>query len=137
MRTILLDTGPLVALIDKSERNHKTCLEFFKAYSGNILTTEPVITEALHLLNNQFRFQKTCMDFILQAGIEIIPQTKKSLERANKLMEKYQDIPMDYADATLVCIAEETGIKEIFTLDKRGFAAYKFSRNKSFKIFPD
>ncbi len=136
MRAILLDTGPLVALIDKSERNHKACLEFFKTYSGNILTTEPVITEALYLLNTRFSFQKTCIDFILQAEIEIIPQTKKSLQKATKLMEKYQDIPMDYADATLVGISEETGIKEIFTLDKRGFTAYKFKRNKSFKIFP-
>lgn len=137
MRTILLDTGPLVALIDKSERNHNVCLEFFKTYSGNILTTEPVITEALYLLNHRFSFQKTCIDFVLQAELEIIPQSTKSLQRANKLMEKYQDIPMDYADATLVCIAEETGIKEIFTLDKRGFSAYKFNRNKSFKIFPE
>jgi hypothetical protein len=136
MRAILLDTGPLVALIDKSERNHKACLEFLKTYSGNILTTEPVITEALYLLNIRFSFQKTCIDFILQAEIEIIPQTKKSLQRAIKLMDKYQDIPMDYADATLVGISEETGIKEIFTLDKRGFTAYKFNRNKSFKIFP-
>lgn len=136
MRTILLDTGPLVALIDKSERKHKSCLNFFKTYRGNILTTEPVITEALYLLNARFSFQKTCIDFILQAEIEIIPQTRKSLQRVAELMEKYQDIPMDYADATLVGISEETGIKEIFTLDKRGFTAYKFNRNKSFKIFP-
>jgi predicted nucleic acid-binding protein len=52
-------------------------------------------------------------------------------------MEKYRDIPMDFADATLVCLAEETGINKIFTLDIRGFSAYRFREKKVFIIFPE
>ena len=52
-------------------------------------------------------------------------------------MEKYKDIPMDFADATLVVLAEETGINEVFTLDRRGFNSYRIKGKKAFKILPE
>ncbi|MBI5043540.1 MAG: PIN domain-containing protein [Nitrospirae bacterium] len=137
MRSILLDTGAFVALLDKSEKNHEHCVEFFKGFNGKLFTTEPVLTETLYLLSPSIKAQKACIEFILKVGATLVPQSLKSLSRAIVLMEKYKDIPMDFADATLVVLAEETGIDEIFTLDARGFNVYRFREKKGFKVWPE
>ena len=136
MHSVLIDTGPLVALLDRSERSHKNCTIFFKTFQGNMLTTEPVITEALYLLGPSVKAQRICIEFIIKSGMTVVPQSAESLSRAVSLMEKYQDTPMDFADATLVVLAEETDIYDIFTLDKRGFNTYRISGRKAFNIFP-
>jgi hypothetical protein len=136
MRSLLLDTGALVALLDRSERDHPRCVKALKTFSGEILTTEPVLTEALYLLGPSVRAQKTCMEFLLKGGATLVPQSPASLSRAAVLMEKYSDVPMDFADATLVVLAEETGTEEVFTLDRKGFAAYRIRGRKGFIIMP-
>ena len=137
MRSVLLDTGPLVALLDKSERNHERCLAFFSEFKGEFLTTEPVLTEALYLLGPSFKNQETCLDFFIRDGAVMVPQSKESLKKTATLMDKYSDIPMDYADASLVALAEETGIDEIFTLDVRGFSSYRIHGKKILRIWPE
>lgn len=82
-----------------------------------------------------FLFQKKCFEFFDRA-VEIIPANKISIQRAQSLMEKYKDIPMDYADATLVALAEEIKSESVFTLDQRGFQTYRWNRNQTFKILP-
>ncbi|MBI4822905.1 MAG: PIN domain-containing protein [Nitrospirae bacterium] len=136
MRSILLDTGAFVALLDRSERNHEPCVSFFKEFKGRLLTTEPVLTEAVYLLGPSIKAQMSCIEFILKGGAMLVPQSVESLSRAISLMEKYKDIPMDFADATLVTLAEETGIDEVFTLDVRGFGTYRIHGKKPFKIYP-
>jgi predicted nucleic acid-binding protein len=137
MRNILLDTGPFVALLDNSEKNHERCVRFFKDYKGKLLTTEPVLTETVYLLGPSIKAQKTSIEFILKGGATIVPQSLESLSRAISLIEKYKDIPMDFADATLVALAEETGIDGVFTLDRRGFNAYRIHSKRAFKIWPE
>lgn len=136
MRRILLDTGAFVALLDRSEKNHERCVIFFKDFKGRFLTTEPVLTETVYLLGPSIKAQKTCIEFILRGGAILVPQSIESLSRAMILMEKYKDIPMDFADATLVTLAEEIGTDEIFTLDIKGFNAYRIRGEKSFKLWP-
>jgi hypothetical protein len=136
VRSALLDTGFLVALLDRSERNHERCVEELKAYSGELLTTEPVLTESLYLLGPSTKAQKACIEFLLRGGAVLVPQSAASLSRAAALMEKYQDVPMDFADATLVVLAEETGADEVFTLDRKGFAAYRIHGRKGFTVRP-
>jgi predicted nucleic acid-binding protein len=137
VRSILLDTGAFVALLDKSEKNHERCVIFFKDLKGKLLTTEPVLTETIYLLGPSIKAQKAVIEFILRGGATLVPQSMESLSSAIALMEKYKDIPMDFADATLVSLAEETGINEVFTLDRRGFSAYRIQGKKAFKILPE
>lgn len=136
MRSILLDTGALVALLDKSEKNHEACKVFFREFKGKFITTEPVLTEALYLLGPSVSAQKICIEFILRGGATLVPQSASSLVRAGELIGKYHDVPMDFADATLVTLAEETGSTEIFTLDRRGFTVYRIHGKKTFDITP-
>jgi len=136
MHSVILDTGFFVALLDKSENNHDRCVTSFKTFKGALLTTEPVLTEAIYLLGPSIKGQKTCIEFILRGGAALVPQSAESLSRAVLLMEKYKDTPMDFADATLVVLAEETGIDEVFTLDTRGFSAYRIHGRKAFSVQP-
>ena len=137
MRTALLDTGALVALLDRNERSHLKCAAFFKTFHGEFLTTEPVLTEALYLLSDSIRAQSACIQFVVRGGATLVPQSVASLKRAAALMAKYADVPMDFADATLVSLAEEAGTREIFTLDRRGFGVYRVHRRTPFAIFPE
>jgi len=136
MDSILLDTGAFVALLDRSEQSHDRCAEFFRSFTGHIYTTEPVLTETIYLLGPSVQAQGACIEFILKGGAVLVPQSAASLERAATLMVKYDDVPMDFADATLVVLAEETGISEVLTLDARGFGIYRIHGRKLFTIRP-
>jgi hypothetical protein len=137
MRSLLFDTGVFVALLDKSEKNHERCVAFLKEFKGKLFTTEPVLTETLYLLGPSIKAQRACIDFLLKGGATLIPQSKESLSRASALMEKYEDIPMDFADATLVSLAEEIDVVEVLTLDRRGFSTYRIRGKTVFKIWPE
>jgi len=137
MGSILLDTGALVALLDRSEENHERCVDFFRTFKGSVFTTEPVLTEALYLLGPSVRAQRACIEFVLKGGVTLVPQSSESLSRASALIVKYEDTPMDFADATLVVLAEDTGIHEIFTLDFRGFQTYRIRGRTPFTIQPE
>lgn len=137
MREVLLDTGPLVAFLDRSERNHQRCVDFFKTFRGCLLTTEPVLTEAVYLLGPHFFNQKSALNFILMGGAELISLSPALLKRSAQLMAKYADVPMDFADASLVALAEERGITEIVTLDKKDFTVYRTTGRKGFTVLPE
>jgi uncharacterized protein len=132
----LLDTGPWVALLDRSERMHKKCFDWFKGFSGDLYTTEAVLTEVIYLLNFSVPAQLSALDFVLKGAVNLVPSTLYSLQKMRRLMDKYSDLPMDFADATLVAFAEETGILNICTLDKKDFGLYRLSKNKSFMMYP-
>ena len=133
---VIFDTGPWVALIDRSEFHHLECVQWFKGFSGRLYSTEAVLTEVLYLLNFSIDAQKAAFDFVLENIVEIIPQDTDSIHQAKQLMAKYADLPMDYADATLVGLAESAGIANIATLDRKDFGIYRLPGSKQFHIMP-
>ncbi len=132
----ILDTGPWVALIDRSESRHAECVQWLKNFSGRLYSTEAVLTEVLYILNFSITAQCAALDFVLESVVEIVPSNIESLKKTKNLMKKYADLPMDFADATLVCLATETGMQNIVTFDKKDFAIYKLPKKKSFTIMP-
>ena len=132
----ILDTGPWVALIDRSESRHAECVQWLKNFSGSLYSTEAVLTEVLYLLNFSIIAQCAALDFVLKSIVEIVPVNTKSLKKIKNLMKKYADLPMDFADATIVCLATETGMQNIVTLDSKDFAIYRLPKKKSFTIMP-
>jgi len=131
----ILDTGVWVALIDKSESRHDTCLEWFKDYHGRLFSSEAVLTEVLYLLDFSIKAQSAAIDFVTKSVVEIIPSSVESIRRCGELMQKYSDLPMDYADATLVCMGIDLGITDIVTLDRRDFSVYRIG-SRRFNIIP-
>jgi len=125
---ILMDTGPWVALIDRSENRHTECVEWFKELEGEIFSTEAVLTEVLYLLNFSPQAQSAAIDFVLNGAIIVVPSGIGSLRAVKGLMKKYKDLPMDFADATLVSIAQDLGIYDIATFDRKHFGIYRAGR---------
>ena len=133
---VILDTGPWVALIDRSESRHKACVQWLRNFSGSLYSTEAVLTEVVYLLNFSIDAQTAALNFVIESVVQIIPLNIESTNRCRKLMLKYSDLPMDYADATVVSLANDLGTKDIVTFDRKDFNIYKFGRNKSFNIIP-
>jgi len=133
---LLLDTGAFVALADRSERRHADCVAVLGSWSGRIVTTEAVLTETLHLVGPRWQAQKVCLEFLLRGAFLMAPASQASLKRVSVLMEKYRNVPMDYADATLVALGEELGTDLVFTLDQRGFSVYRLNQRGSFQLLP-
>jgi len=132
----ILDTGPWVALIDRSESRHIECVQWLKNFSGRLYSTEAVLTEVLYILNFSTKAQSAAIDFVLEAVVEIVPTSVESLKKAKNLMKKYADLPMDYADASIVCLATETGMQNVVTFDRKDFAIYRLPKNRGFTIMP-
>ena len=132
----ILDTGPWVALIDRSETRHAECVQWLKNFSGSLYSTEAVLTEVLYLLNFSITAQCAALDFVLKSVIEIVPSSTESLKKIKSLMKKYADLPMDFADASIVCLASETGMQYIVTFDKKDFAIYRLPKKRNFTIIP-
>ncbi len=132
----ILDTGPWVALIDRSESRHTECVQWLKNFSGRLYSTEAVLTEVLYILNFSITAQCAALDFVLESVVEIVPSNIESLKKTKNLMKKYADLPMDFADATIACLATQTGMQNIVTFDKKDFGIYKLPKKKSFTIMP-
>ena len=132
----MLDTGPFVALVDRSEKLHYDCVAALERWTGPVVTTEAVLTETLYLVGPQLKAQQVCLEFILRGAFQLVPSSPASLKRVAVLMEKYRDVPMDFADATLVALGEEMETDWIFTLDRRGFTSYRMNRNRTFRMVP-
>jgi len=133
---LLLDTGAFVALVDRDEKLHDECVAALEKWIGHVVTTEAVLTETLYLVGPDWRAQKIGLEFILRGAFQLVPPSAKSLRRVAVLMERYRNVPMDFADATLVALGEELETDKVFTLDRRGFSVYRLNRNKPFRIVP-
>lgn len=134
---LLLDTGALVSLLDRSQKHHQAFARFFADWERPVLSTEAVLTEATHLLGELRGGRQACVDFFLSGGALLVPATKASLRRSRDLVKQYADLPMDYADATLVVLAEELGTNLVFTTDRRDFGVYRIRNRRRFDILPD
>lgn len=135
MKTWLVDTGPLVAYIDRADPMHESVARKLEPFSGRLVTTGPVITESMHLLADAREGPMLLAEFIGATNLDIAESMRPTAVRqAALLMQKYADTPMDFADATLVLLADATGILDILTLDRRGFSTYRTSRGKRFRL---
>jgi predicted nucleic acid-binding protein len=102
-----------------------------------VVSTEAVLTEATHLLAGVQGGRAACVDFFLSGGALLVPSSQASLQRVRRLLDKYADLPMDFADATLVALAEELDCVSVFTTDRTDFSVYRLKGRKSFRILPN
>ena len=131
---LLLDTGALVSLLDRSQRHHREFVGFFHTWQREAVTTEAVLTEATHLLARVSGGGVACLDFVLSGGAVLVPTSAAALRRARELMVQYADCPMDFADSTLVVLAEDLKTNIVLTTDRRDFSVYRIDGRKRFEI---
>ena len=119
----LVDTGPLVAWFDRSDQDHQACASFFQEHSGAFVSTWPVLTEVCHLIPADVspRF----LEWVSLGGLSVAELSGSALELMASCMRQYNDLPMYLADASLLWIAHEHGLRRIATLDRRDFGVYR------------
>ena len=134
MRKILIDSGPLIALFDRSDKYHLSSVNFIKSNKSELVTTIASITETLHLLNFSRNAQIDFLAWINAGALTIEPITANDIARIKELTIKYSDLPMDFADACLVLLGEKLNISNIATID-RDFDIYRLKGKKTFTTF--
>jgi uncharacterized protein len=130
---ILTDTGFWVALANRRDRHHALAKKRLATIREPLVTTWPVLTETCHLLmrfgvDAELRFVRA----VEQGALEVFDLTRAHLPRIAMLMEKYRDLPMDLADASLVIAAEELASGRILSTDERDFRTYRWKNTKPF-----
>jgi hypothetical protein len=105
---------------------------------SRLVTTGAVITEIFYFLSDVQDGPASLVSFLDASGTEVRDAfNAEALAAAVQLMSKYADVPMDFPDATLVCIAESLGTDRILTLDRRGFSSFRIGKNRRFKLLLD
>jgi len=134
--SVLVDTGPLVALFDPSDHSHQRCTaEIARLGDRTLVTSLAVVTEATYLLGFSVQAQASVLRFIVAGAMEIAELTVPELSQAAALMERYANLPMDFADATLVVLAERLRTPWVFTLDRKDFSVYRVGR-RALRLLP-
>jgi len=135
MKISLIDAGPLIALFDGNDLHHQRVLEFLKHYTGQLLTCWPVITEVCYMLDYHSQVRSNFLNWVLRGGLELVNLKSEQLVGIDEKMIKYSDLPADFADATLLEIAETRNIQYIVSLD-RDFDIYRLKTGQRLvKVF--
>jgi predicted nucleic acid-binding protein len=137
MKQVLLDTGPLVAILSRNDAYHEVCVNSLRDMSGPLLTCWPVITEAAWLLRGSPRAVQRLLGSIDGGFLELLPLAGSEAEAIAAVMKRYEDIRPQLADSVLVYLANREQIDTIFTLDQRDFSIYRSGRKRSFRIVPE
>lgn len=136
MAAALVDTGAILAYLDRDDRWHQDCVRAFKSAYFPLLTTEAVLTELFHLELRDFGRIDLVWQLIELGTLTLAPIQDSDLSPIGALMFRYEDTPMDFADATLVHVGNREDIRTIFTIDQDDFATYRLSGNRRFTIVP-
>jgi hypothetical protein len=127
-----------VAYLDGSDAEHAVAVASLEKWTGRLATTSAVVTEAMHLVAEARQGPRMLAAFLAAAGVEVHDFTQPvDLPPAVGLMERYANVPMDFADATLVLLAEALGAHEIVTLDRRGFSTYRTRKGRALRMISD
>jgi hypothetical protein len=138
VKTWLVDTGPLVAYLDASEPDHAPVAARWDGFNGRLVTSSAVITETMHFVSELRAGPRALAELVSASGMEVYDLSRPpELGEAVALMERYADTPMDFADATLVLLAEALRVNEILTLDRRGFRTYRTRPGKALRLALD
>ena len=133
---ILVDAGPLVALINARDRQHAICKAAFGRLHGPLVTVWPALAEAMYLLAFSWKAQAALWELVETEALRLLPLDRTDASRMRELMEKHKDLPMNLADAALVRTAEREKIHRVFTLDRRDFQVYRPAGVRRFAIVP-
>jgi uncharacterized protein len=134
---ILVDTGPLVAIVSPDDQYHEACVKTLAGLPGPLLTCWPVITEAAWLLREYPRGFERLLESFHEGFLEILPVTGGEAGLVKEVMKRYASLRAQFADAMLVYLAHRENIETIFSLDRRDFSVYRSARKTPFRLVPD
>ena len=138
---IIVDSGAWIGLVNRRDTYHSACRTFFACNREPLITTFPVLVEVTHLLHRRVGVAMTIawMETIRDNGVQVFSLQQHHLHRITHLMDRYRDLPMDLADASLVILAEEINTGKIISTDQRDFGTYRWKNHQPFEnlLVPD
>lgn len=136
MARVLVDTGAVVALVNRADRHHAAAVEWFRAFRGELLTTDAVVTETAYVLASSPAHQQAALVWFERARAAGVLRVEavEDYSAIGRILERYASLPCDYADATLIALAERTGVAAIATVDQRDFSVYRLGGRRRFRL---
>jgi len=132
----LIDAGPIIAILDRNDHWHAACKESVRQFQPPLVTSSAVLTEVFYLVRRARIDLELAWSFV-RSGLILLGQiTDGDLPHLHALMSKYADHPMDFADATLVHLAQRESVSKILTIDHDDFETYRIDGRKRFEIVP-
>lgn len=132
----LADTGALLACLDRDDPWHARCQNVFGDFRLPLSTSGAVLAELFHLVGDNPREVDVAWAFIRSGAVTVLPISDSDLPDLQGLMRKYRDRPMDFADATLVHLAQRESLSTVFTIDHDDFETYRVGGRKRLRILP-
>jgi len=132
---VLVDASALVALLDADDRAHERCVAALRGIHSPLATVWPALTEAMHLLGDTRDGPEALCEMVEDGLLTLLPLDAADVARMRALMARYRDLPMDFADAALVRIAERDHLTRILTFD-RHFQVYRLPHRMKFTVLP-
>jgi predicted nucleic acid-binding protein len=132
----LIDTGAMLALLDRTDRWHRLCVDTFQQLRLPLATSEAVLTELFHLVGDSRQELEAAWRLVRSGAIVLAAIENSELPPIQTLMSRYADCPMDFADATLVYLANREGLSTIFTVDHADFETYRIDGRRRFRVLP-
>lgn len=133
----LADTSAILAVLDRDDRWHGACVEALSQVHAPLLTSEAILTELFYLVMSRRHEVGAAWNFVRSGALTLGAITDGDLPPLARLMHRYQDRPMDFADATLVHLAERESLTTILTVDVSDFQTYRIDGRRRFRILPE
>ena len=135
---MVVDTGPLFALINKSDAWHERVLHWWERADADVVIAGPVLPEVCYLLNTRISplAEIDFLQFVRRGEFEVEYAVATDIDRAVELMKKYVNFPLGYVDASVVAIAERLGSRTICTTDRRHFGSMRDKKGRAFALVP-
>ena len=137
MRRVLVDTGPIVAILSHRDKYHRICVDALREMPGPLFTCWPMITEAAWLLRGSHGAVQGLLRSLDTGFLELLPLTTEDVVPVASIMKKYRDVRIQLADAALLHLAARDGLDTIFTLDHRDFSVYRLPKGRAFRLLPE
>lgn len=132
----LVDTGAILALLDRDDRWHDACVSAFGTLGLPLTTSAAVLAELFHLVGDSSSEVRAAWKFLRSGAVTVAAIGDTDMSALDALMARYHDRPMDFADATLVRLAERESLVTVFTIDHDDFETYRMERSRRFRIVP-
>lgn len=132
----LIDTGAILALLDRDDEWHDACAEAFASLRLPLATSAAVLAELFHLVGDNPRERAAAWGFLRSGAVVVLPIGEEDMSDLNVLMKRYEDRPMDFADATLVRLARRESLTTVFTIDNDDFETYRIEGRRKFRVVP-
>lgn len=136
MSGALVDTGAVVALVNRADRHHAAATSWFRDFRGRLMTTDAVVTETAYVLAASRPHQRAALTWFERARTAGLLSIEPIADYGAlaQIIDRYAALPCDYADATLIALAERTGVAAIATIDQRDFSVYRLRGRRPFRI---